>query len=257
MIGSIKLNYAMKEGLMKIECIREEALMDYFNNKLTEEERVVIEEHLSECDDCLELMKMMSRMINASEDSKPEWTSLKPVPEHVTKKAIESVWAINENSIKKENASFLSRVFSLFIDKIMDFFTFRTLVPVAVRSKKKDAQNDFFIVHKTISDLAVEIEFEKRPLNRALIRILVAQNPLPKEPLRVALFSADREVSSFTIKESAVTFQEVPFGHYTLVFFRSGQKLGNYSFEVKDTLGEKNETGSVYFQSDSFHSDQH
>jgi len=257
MVGSIRLYYAMKEGLMKIECIREEALMDYFDKKLTEEERVVIEEHLSECDDCLELMKMISQMGKTPENSKSEWASLKPVPEYVTKKAIESVWAMGENPIKKENAGYFSRLFSLFMDKITELFTFRPLEPVAVRSKKKDAQNDLFIVHKTISDLEVEFEFEKRPLNRALIRILVAQNPLQKEPLRVTLFSADREVSSFTIKESAVTFQEVPFGHYTIVFFRSGQKLGNYSFEVKDTLGGKNETGSVFFFFVSFHSDLH
>jgi len=86
----------------------------------------------------------------------------------------------------------------------------------------------------------VDIEFEKRAPSQAAIRDLIKKNQFISEPLRVTLYSNNREVSSFLGKESVITFQNVLFGHYSLVFLRGGKKLGDYSFQIKDTDSEKN-----------------
>ena len=61
-----------------------------------------------------------------------------------------------------------------------------------------------------------------------------------KEParIRVTLKKGAREVGSETMSDKLVVFEANPFGLYGLVFSRQGETIGNYKFEIKETVNE-------------------
>ena len=81
----------------------------------------------------------------------------------------------------------------------------------------------------------VEIQIEKRDQDKTSIRVMLLKDNAPKKPIRVTLLKMEREVASFPLNRSAKFFEEIPFGHYMLVFTRKGIKAGEYSFEIKET----------------------
>jgi hypothetical protein len=52
--------------------------------------------------------------------------------------------------------------------------------------------------------------------------------------LRATLHQNGREVSSHLLATPEICFEDIPFGSYTLIFARAGEKVGEYPFELKE-----------------------
>ena len=81
----------------------------------------------------------------------------------------------------------------------------------------------------------MEIEIEKRGENKALIRVKPAAGISHKEDVRVTLKKGNREISSGLLNRGHVVFEDIPFGHYSIISSRDGVILGEYLFKIKET----------------------
>ena len=106
----------------------------------------------------------------------------------------------------------------------------------AVRSSKFTSTSNGVVIRKTFAKIPTEIEIEKTFQGNAHIKVRFPSHDKKRMGTRVTLQKGDREVSSFlTGKSGYVLFEDIPFGHYSLVFLRNGDVFGTYLFELKET----------------------
>jgi hypothetical protein len=112
----------------------------------------------------------------------------------------------------------------------------RDLEFAAVRSGKISASRNGVVIRKTFADIQTEIEIEKTITDSANIKVRFPGSTKHSAGTRVTLQKDKREVASFLSgKTGYVLFEDVPFGHYDLVFLRDGDVFGTYLFELKET----------------------
>ena len=215
---------------MRTKCIKEEILMDYLEGRLSEKERSKTEHHLANCDRCLEEVVVVGEMIRGN-----RYFEIEKVPEGVTWRAIETVRAIRSKSLLDK----VSIGVSLLLLKLSGISTgvwpWKGPGLAPVRGTKKVIAEDLILLRKSFSDLDAEIEIEKKDPNMAYIRVMLGKDETPYKPIRITLFKNGREVASCPSTRSPALFEDIPFGHYQLVFTRMGVKVGEYPFEIKET----------------------
>ena len=215
---------------MKTKCNTEEVLAGYVEDRLSDKERAKVEHHLAFCDTCLQEVVVARKIIRDS-----EFFEADTVPDDVTKRAIEAIRVIRGNSMLDGISIYLNLLLSKCIDTLILLWPWQTPGLAPVRGSKTVIAKDLILLKKSFSDLDVEIEIEKRDQDKTSIRVMLLRDNAPKKPLRVTLFKMGREVASFPLNGSAKLFEEIPFGHYVLIFTRKGIKAGEYSFEIKET----------------------
>ncbi|MGA1824082.1 MAG: anti-sigma factor family protein [bacterium] len=227
---------------MKKKCITEEQCIDYLEKRLSDEERSQIEKHIAGCDRCLDELVIAGKMLRDDTLSDTQQTELEPAPEYVTKRAIERVKALKDDSpLHKASPSRGSRL-SGWISKCADKFS--ELLPsgvpelATVRGTETVITEDHKCIKKSFDTLEAKIEFEKKGEDRTLIRIMIPDKDRAAQPIRVTLVENEREVSSYLIDEAAALFEDIPNGHYTLIFIREGNTIGEYPFEIKGLKGQ-------------------
>jgi hypothetical protein len=112
---------------------------------------------------------------------------------------------------------------------------------LSVRGHKNLLTNDLFSVRKSYRDLKMEIGIEKTSRNTAHVRLHIIKGAHPKVPTRVSLYRNyhEREIASFLFEDAPVIIENIPFGHYSLVFSRNGSEIGNYRFFLKESFHER------------------
>jgi hypothetical protein len=204
--------------------------MDYLEGRLSKRERRKVEAHLAGCDACLEDAVVMRKLV---QDTKLH--SLNPVPEHVTKRAIETVKALKDDSFLERVSQYLNILVSRWSKALTELLPWRRPNLAPVRGSKTVIAEDLILLNKSFSDLDAEIEIEKIGQDRASILVKLSRDDLPEKPIRVTLFRNGREVTSYLFTGSAVLFEGIPFGRYALIFTRDGLEVGEYPFEIKET----------------------
>jgi hypothetical protein len=86
--------------------------------------------------------------------------------------------------------------------------------------------------------MAAEIQIEKTGDDKAHIRVSLVGNP-QITGVRVTLKRGEREVFSYSLGVGYVLFEDIPFGHYGLLFTKDGEVLGKYHFEMKGSYHGK------------------
>ncbi len=212
---------------MKTKCIDEETIIDFLEGRLSGRKLSKIEHHVSACPICLDQVAVYGAMIHGDilEDTEP-------VPEKVTRHAIETVRNIGKTPFTKAGEGYGERLSQKLKSALEKIRIGREPVPALVRNREAVDRDNFIIVRKTYSDLDLEIEFKKYREDRATIRIDLLQGyDLSKAP-RVTLFKNKREMASSLLSNTAVMFEDIPYGIYVLVFSRNGEKIGEYPFEI-------------------------
>jgi len=206
---------------------------------VSEKERSKIEQHCNECDTCFEVLVLAGKMVKSGDAFEQTQAELDPVPENITRQATKKVKGLRHNSsvnsAARSVAPQLSKLLNKCTDKLEELFQLRTPAIATVRGGKSIIAEDHIQIKKVFSDLTTQIEFEKTEHNQFLVRIIPINSDLLVKKIRVTLFRKEREVSSSLMGKEAVIFDKIPFGHYTLIFTRSGEKLGEYPFEIKGT----------------------
>jgi len=221
---------------MKNACPNEEMMADYLENRLSEIERLDVESHLSECDDCLEWVSVTHSMMHDFEGY-----NFRDVPEMVTQSAI---WLTFKKpnpvviSMKAQWKKFMQKIQNVIEDMGMIFWTEIQVAPV--RGSRVVLARNQSRRRKDFEKIKTDIEIEKTGDNQAQIRVMVKKD-LFDEKIRVILLKRrlgvapilDREVASYIIEDDAVLFENIPFDHYKLTFTKNGVTLGRYLFQIK------------------------
>jgi putative zinc finger protein len=211
-------------------CLKDETFMDYLEDRLSERERSRVEEHLSECDACLEELVVARGVVRSG-----NLDQFDPVPKKVTERAIKTVKALEDRPVLAKFSKMLKHRFSEWTGSFSGLWTGYDLSLATVRGSKKIVSDDLIFIRKSFAGFDAEIEIEKIGPDKANIRVMVKEKGRKGPPIRISLFKKERELSSYLGNVSGVLFEDILFGHYILTFTRDGSKIGEYMFEIKES----------------------
>jgi len=218
---------------MKTACPDEETLVNYLEGRLSDNERTGMEKHLSGCDTCLEEF-IVARNLERSVKE----LQLDPVPAGVTKAAFDMINSqpltpsgLIIERVKRPIEDLYAWLADLFSPALWRGWRF-----AQIRGSRKEVYKDLIRLRKTFGEIEVEIEIEKKGENKALIRVRLAKDSRNKEEdVRATLKKGNREISSNLLNKGYAVFEDIPFGHYSIIFSGDGVILGEYLFKIKET----------------------
>ena len=218
---------------MKGSCLSDETLSNYVEGRLSDIRTRYVEGHLPLCEACLEAIAVARIIADRGHLIKTE-----VAPASVTRRAILAIRGINRGRWVDNISSFI-RAWTIGWPTQWRLMSARTLF--SVRGHKNFLTDDLFSIRKSYRDLKVEIELEKTSQNTAHVRIHVIKGAHPKESTRVSLYRNyhEREIASFLLEDAPVFIENIPFGHYSIVFSRNGNKIGHYHFFLKESFHER------------------
>ena len=214
-------------------CPDDEIIVDYMQGRLLGENKAKIETHLASCDLCLEGFVVTRNLVR--EDDPPE---LEQVPNRVTRVAVDLVTGQHlkqYDSIKEKAGRYLKDIYS----KTLSYCNFESWGSPAfapIRGSREVVSEGLIHLRKTFKNIDTEIEIEKRADRKAHIRIKLSENNRQKKGVKVTLKRDAREISSHLLSGSYVLFEDIPFGRYNLTFTKGNVTLGEYFFEIKESL---------------------
>lgn len=214
---------------MEAKCVREEALMDFLEGRLSDRQRRRVESHLASCDSCLEDMLVVRSLIR-----EPALADTADVPAGVTARAIKAVQALRKGSLVERVRGAVAPVASRWSQVVEDLVSSGEPGLAPVRGSREDLDEDLILLSKAFSELDVDIEMERKGLKRASIKVRLTRVDHPGRPVRVTLLSGEKEISSMILVEHPVLFENIPLGRYLLAFSRGGRRVGEYAFQIRE-----------------------
>ena len=203
----------------------EEMLADYLEGRLPDEDRGKMDAHFSVCKSCLDELIAGGDLLRNRDR-----VELKSVPSRVTEAAIDLVTRRGARSYVFPSAGLKRTLRGLLTRLRLPVFGDWALSPI--RGTKTVVSEDLIHLRKTFKDMVTEIQIEKTGDDKAHIRVNLVGDP-HITGVRVTLKRGEREVSSYPLGVGYVLFEDIPFGHYGLLFTKDGEVLGKYHFEIK------------------------
>jgi hypothetical protein len=213
-------------------CLDEEAIADYLEDRLSHDQRMEVEKHLSDCEMCLNAFVIANDLIRGKAQ-----LELDMVPAEVTEAAVrllESKRPVSSVSISEVLGSSLKDLYG----KVTDFLRLKPWVDwqlQPIRGPKPILIKDLIILKKKFQDIETEIEIEKTGENQTNIRVKFPEPIVVRQGIRVTLEKGQTEIASYMADSDQVLFENIPFGRYGLTFVREGKRLGRFFFETKET----------------------
>ena len=221
---------------METACPADEILADFLEGRLSEQEKSEMEAHLSDCNDCLEVLAIGNSLIRGEDQF-----DLAPVPLELTDAAarlVQGEYPPSSESLPER----IERTLRGLPARVAGFVGGKRwggLQPQPVRGFKRKVSRDMVLLRKTFEDVEAEIELEKTGESKALIRVRVFLDDTAGQKTRVTLKEGDREIASQLAVGGYALFEDIPFGHYHLTLARDGLTLGTYLFEIKETRHDR------------------
>lgn len=219
---------------MRTRCPDEERLADYLEGRLSEKERFHVEEHLAECEICLEGLAVTSRLVQNRDQ-----LELDHVSNEVTEAAVRLVTSritITQNSLMEKLKESVRNIGSAMSDVLCPKQK-QGWQPARVRGSRTVVSDDCVCLKVFFEEIETEIEIEKTGSSSAHIRVKPHKAGKYRRDLRITLKQGKREVASYLLDGLYVLFEDIPFGHYSISLAKKGVTLGTYIFEVKGSQG--------------------
>jgi hypothetical protein len=217
---------------MRQQCPNEERIIDYIEGRLPEEDRSNLEKHLSACEMCLEELVITNNVL-----SREHIYELAMPPSEVTDAAVRLLTGrppLSTTILIDYANKLFGKLGSYFVNPNR-VWPWERWNSAKVRGYKIAANEDYVCLEVSFNDVKTAIEIEKTGKNKANIRLRL-DNPVPiVKSFRVTLKNGEREVASYLLDGTAVFFEDIPFGHYSISVSKDNQTFGNYSFEIKDS----------------------
>lgn len=218
---------------MKAKCISAEQLADYFENRLSAKARARVERHLATCESCLDTLLLFRDMSNPEKVNQ-----LQHLTAEQTERVVASVLDAGTGMRGRQVIEKWKQKGAEWKEALQDLFTFAPAQAVCVRGSGEERAEGAVTVKKAFGGVEVEIEIQKWGERTASIRVaLMGCTDGEDSPVRVTLVERDREISSFLLT-MAVTFEDVSFGRYGLLFARKGEILGEYRFRIEESSND-------------------
>ena len=221
---------------MKIPCPDEEKLAGYLEGRLSEAEKSQMEEHLSDCQICLEGLVVTNGLVRCK-----GLHDLDPVPAEVTEATVNLVtsnFAISHRSTMERLKGSIRNLGSRILDVLwLNPLGKWRLAPI--RGSKRVESEDIVRLRVPFKDINMEIEIEKAGAGKARICVSLHGSNKPRKGVRITLKKGEREIASYLLDGAYVLFKDIPFGHYGISLAEDGVSLGTYLFEIKDTCHDR------------------
>ena len=215
--------------LYNTACPSDEILMDFLEHRLTGNALQEVERHMARCADCREQVAVCAELLSTSIGD-----DTIPVPQGVTQRAVDTVLGLENKSLFDKLIHSTRRQISK-SKSALERLTWQPVsAAVALRGQAETLNPEVIRRKKQFGHLRVDIEIEKSDADQALIRVSGSSLQANTTPVRVALFSQDREVASALLGDAPIIFEEIPLGIYALVFVKQNKDMGRYTFEIAD-----------------------
>ncbi|MCF8086653.1 MAG: zf-HC2 domain-containing protein [Desulfotignum sp.] len=225
---------------MEIRCPNDEMLADYFEGRLSDEDRIKMEAHLSVCQTCLETVVAVNGVVRGKSR-----LHLDAAPKELTEAAVRLINRQAEKSrkpgipMRKRSDMGMSpyKMMKNLCSSISEFCSrpWAEWRFAPIRGSVQTISKDLVTVRKQFVGIETEIKIEKTGHNKACIRVESPEYDRPQKTLRVTLKRDEREIASYLLNEGYALFEDIPFGHYNFVFVKDGAKIGTYFFEIRET----------------------
>ncbi|MFZ1983188.1 MAG: zf-HC2 domain-containing protein [Desulfatitalea sp.] len=211
-------------------CPNDETLTDYIEGRLTETQRTLVETHLSSCSACREIAMVSAELVFGD-----PMGNIAPVPEAVTRRTVARVAGSRKkrlsSQIFEQSRQWVAKGFTA----IEAFALGPQGAPATLRGDAAKTAGAVVRREKQFGDLRFAVELEKTGDEGATIRVAWSAGRPQGKTVRMALMARQRELASALLADAPVLFEEIAFGTYTLIFVLAGEKIGEYSFEIKAT----------------------
>lgn len=220
---------------MNAKCPSDEVMADYLEGVLPDAAKFELETHIADCDICLDTITEGNRLLRGGGIVETD-----PVPAHVTQRAVD---AVRHQAAQRQGAfgRWLGQSTRSLVEKIGNVVLVPTagdLYPAPIRGSVHQLDNDRVLLKKTFTEIDTEIEMERTAAGTTHIRVFLVGDSANETGIRVSIQQTDREVSSQLIDGGYAVFEDVSFDQYRLVFTRSGNSIGAYAFELKETMND-------------------
>ena len=217
---------------MRKPCPDEEKLAAYLEGRLSDEDRSLLEEHLCDCQLCLEGLVVTNDLVRGRGQF-----NVDPVPAEVTKAAVHLVTSqrvISSDSLIEKLKRSVNNLGSRILD-ILYLRPWRRWQLAPIRGSKTVASADLVCLRVPFKEIETEIEIEKTGAGKAHIRVKLLDAGKRRKALRVTLKKGEREITSCLLDRAYVLFEDIPFDHYSISLAGDGVSLGTYLFEINET----------------------
>jgi len=216
---------------MKQQCVDEETLADFIEGRLSDRLRADIELHLAACPDCLDQVAIYSKLVYGEYSN----DSVK-VPQKVTKTAIDAIY----NQPESDSIDRLKNTAKKLLAKgkeTIERLTFSPMPEFApIRGTSSEQTDKVIRIHKTINNFNFFVEMDRTGDKQFDVRINLAAEQPAWDNIRISLFTGEREIASSFWRGTTVSFENIVFGTYALVFSSNGEKVADYKFEIQTEL---------------------
>jgi len=225
-ISRVYKNWRRQHEQTGIDCPDEEVLADFLEGRLAEEEGERLKRHLIRCDDCLEVVSLVSQKIEEI-----------PLPEELITRVKDIV--MQQTKIQPALLEIILALRQTTIDLIKtsgDILFGQEFAPLPVlRSRNiKDFGEEVKIV-KDLGSIRTEIEIENKTNYSARITVKLSDvnSGKPSEALRVSLIRNEAEVESYISEAGKAVFDHIVADKYEIEISSPQVIIGRVLLEIK------------------------
>ena len=205
---------------MHSKCIDLDKFIGYLNKDISNKDRAYIEDHLSHCDRCLEMVVMTSQLVSETNYSQMK-VGLKLKAQEMWKNLKQKI----KNTYKWNKDQFPP----LWVDPFLQ----PALVKVSYRSDQKEETLENALIKKVINDLSIEIFFERNE-NLVTIKIIIIKDNQIAPNINIVIERIGAGYTARQLKEPFAFFEDLPFGKYRIMIEEKGIHKGDYDFEINE-----------------------
>lgn len=207
-------------------CIDSDTLEAYFGGSLSDEEKIRMMAHITECRDCLEKFASASSIMKNS-----RLDNWEPASEKTTRDFLKSLHIPAPDASGKSLRERITACYNRIISPLTEMF--RLPEPVLVRSGTASSQDEMCLMRK-VGDLQTEIYAEESESGKSTIRVKVFGGNRNAENISLTLIKDDGKMFARNLRGESVRFDDLPQGCYQFVLEQNGCEKGSYTFEVRE-----------------------
>lgn len=213
---------------MTTRCIDLDVLADYFGGDLSDEEKIRMMEHLTECRFCVESFASANHIMK-----NPDLTEWEPAAEPVFREALRKL--SSPKTAKAVHRPVLADRFADFCKRLAGAAAgwFRVPEFAPVRSNAVSWEEDISL-NRAIDDLETEIYVEEIARDRATLRIKVMKNNEKAKNISLTLINDSGKIFARNLLSDFVRFDDIPPGSYQFILEQNGAEKGNCFFEINE-----------------------
>ena len=203
---------------MNFPCLDAAMLAGYVDGQLTEDERSEVENHMLDCDLCMETLAVSKTFLNEMN-----------LADYETAAAGTGVGAVIEN-VKKKIDSFYG-----WVSELAPPAWFMEFSPSAVRSSvSAEPSRAAVLVTRRMGDLQAEMYVQKSRMDAAFMAVKVTTGRKNAQNVCLTLAREEGGLQARYVTRDYEVFDNLGFGAYRLIVEQNADEKGAYLFHIDE-----------------------